>query len=39
MFKTMKGVDKIDEVEFFSVDSIRTTGNSLRIKKIRVRTI
>ena len=39
MFKIMKGVDKISEDELFNrVDSDRTRGHSLRVKKRRVKT-
>ena len=40
MFKIMKGVDKISEDELFNrVDSDRTRGHSLRVKKRRVKTV
>ena len=41
MFKILKGVDKIGEVECFSrVDSVMTLRTfSLRTKKMRVRTV
>ena len=40
MFKIMKGMDKICEDELFNrVDSDRTRGHSLRIKKRRVKTV
>ena len=40
MFKIMKGVDKIRADEFFSrVDSDRTRGHSLRLKKRRVKMV
>ena len=39
MFKIMKGIDKISADELFSrVDSVRTRGHSLRVKKRRVKT-
>ena len=40
MFKIMKGRDKISEDELFNrVDSDRTRGHSLRVKKRRVNTV
>ena len=40
MFKIMKGRDKISEDELFNrVDSDRTRGHSLRVKKRRVKMI
>ena len=40
MLKIMKGVDKISADELFSrVHSDRTRGRSLRVKKIRVKTV
>ena len=40
MFKVMKGRDKISEDELFNrVNSDRTRGHSLRVKKRRVKTI
>ena len=40
MFKIMKGVDKISADEFVSrVDSDRTRGHSLRVNKMRVKTV
>ncbi len=40
MFKIMKGVDKISADELFNrVDSDRTRGHSLRVKKRRVKTV
>ena len=40
MFKIMKGIDKISADELFSgVDSDRTRGHSLRVKKRRVKTV
>ena len=39
MFKIMKGIDKISADEFLNrVDSDRTGGHSLRVKKRRVKT-
>ena len=39
MFKIMKGIDKISADELFNrVDSDRTRGHSLRVKKRRVKT-
>ena len=40
MFKIMKGEDKISEDELFNrVDSDRTRGHSLRVKKRRVKMV
>ena len=40
MFKIMKGRDKISAGELFNrVDSDRTRGHSLRVKKRRVKTV
>ena len=40
MFKIMKGIGKISADELFStVDSDRTRGHSLRVKKKRVKTV
>ena len=40
MFKIMKGMDKIGAVQFFSrVDSLRIRGQSLRVKKMRIRIV
>ena len=40
MFKIMKGRDKISADELFNrVDSDRTRGQSLRVKKRRVKTV
>ena len=40
MFKIMKGIDKISVDELFNrVDSDRTRGHSLRLKKRRVMTV
>ena len=40
MFKIMKGIDKISADELFNrVDSDRTRGHSLRVKKRRVKTV
>ena len=40
MFKIMKGRDKISADELFNkVDSDRTRGHSLRVKKRRVKTV
>ena len=40
MFKIMKGIDKISVDELFNiVDSDRTRGHSLRVKKRRVKTV
>ena len=40
MFKVMKGIDKISSAEFFiKIDSDRTTDHSLKVKKMRVRTV
>ena len=40
MFKIMKGIDKISAVELFSrVDSDRTRGHHLRVKKRRVKMV
>ena len=40
MFKIMKGRDKISEDKLFNrVDSDRTRGHSLRVKKRRVNTV
>ena len=40
MFKIMKDRDKISEDELFNrVDSDRTSGHSLRVKKGRVKTV
>ena len=40
MFKIMKGIDKISGDELFNrVDSDRTRGHSLRVKKRRVKTV
>ena len=40
MFKIMKGIDKISADELFKgVDSDRTRGHSLRVKKRRVKTL
>ena len=40
MFKMMKDIDKISADKLFSrVDSDRTRGHSLRIKKRRVKTV
>ena len=40
MFKIMKGKDKISTDELFNrVDSDRTRGHSLRVKKRRVKTV
>ena len=39
MFKVMKGIDKISTDELFNrVDSDRTRGHSLAVKKRRVKT-
>ena len=37
MFQIMKDVDKIGAVQF--INSVRTRGNSLRAKKMRVGTV
>ena len=40
MFKIMKGIDKISADELFSgVDSDRTRGHRLRVKKRRVKKV
>jgi len=40
MFKIMKGVDRIGAEEFLQrVDSVRTRGHSLNVKKMRVGTV
>ena len=40
MFKIMKGIDKISEDELFNrVDSDRTKGHTVRVKKRRVKTV
>ena len=40
MFKIMKGIDKISADEFFNrVDSDRTRGHNLRVKKRRVKMV
>ena len=40
MFSIMKGRDKISEDELFNrVDRDRTSGHSLRVNKMRVRTV
>ena len=40
MFKIMKGIDKISTDELFNrVDSDRTRGHSLRVKKRRVKMV
>ena len=40
MFKIMKGIDKINADELFNrVDSDRTWGHRLRVKKGRVKTV
>ena len=40
MFKIMKGIDKISADELFNrVDSDRTRGSSLRVKKRRVKMV
>ena len=40
MFKIMKGIDKISAEQLFSkVDSDRTRGHSLRVKRRRVKMV
>ena len=40
MFKIMKGIDLVSADELFNrVDSDRTRGHSLRVKKRRVKTV
>ena len=40
MFKVMKGTDKISAEEVFSrADSDRTKGNSLSVRKRKVKTV